>query len=709
MPLGKPGKAAHPRPVGQTREPGYRPCRYREAAGGGCRESHLSFPVGFNLFYRERWVCGDESRIIMKKYLIAAVIGSLSVCAYADDTTQYQLDDIVVTATRIPTPDTLAPYASEIHTRRDIEQSGATTLYDYLAQDTSVNVMPNYGNRDTPQIDMRGYGISNGYQNIVVTVDGRRLNNIDGMPQLLGSIPLADIDRIEITKGSGSVMFGDGATAGTIQIYTRNHTGASIEASLGNHGGRDLTATAGLQKEKLSLNASAQYSGLDGTSVPDPTGNTDSSSNRTWSGNLELRPVDHLKISLDGSSSRIDSRYSNYLTLDQFNANPAQLGTNNWAYPTNSFTHELLDSGQWGLGFTADLTSHLKLTAKHTNENLVSNNVTFDYEYNYDKTSNDLTLIYRNDHFDLTTGMQTFDGTRIGSSDSTSKKNTGWYVQSQYHLGDTTLSAGARTEKVDYCYTPTVGAALAADHNLYAWDFGVNQHLDDHLSLFANYDRAFQAPDIDRFFNFGTFNGFIVPAISHTLNLGLNQVTAANRLKLTLFHANLNHEIYYYDTGSFLTSYNTNLDKSHKYGLELQDTWKATDTLTASLNYAYTRAIIDQAEQNSAYDGKDLPGVPHNSVTLGLGWQATSASHLQLTQSWRSETYAADDFANDFTQKQAAYLSTDLAYRYTHGKFEYFATVENLFEHKNALWISDDVIYPVNFTRTWRLGMTAKF
>ena len=64
------------------------------------------------------------------------------------------LDAIIVTATRIPTADVLAPYASEVHTRSAIEASGATTLYEYLAQHSSVNVMPSSGNRFTPKLDI---------------------------------------------------------------------------------------------------------------------------------------------------------------------------------------------------------------------------------------------------------------------------------------------------------------------------------------------------------------------------------------------------------------------------------------------------------------------------------------------------------------------------------------------------------------------------
>jgi iron complex outermembrane receptor protein len=645
----------------------------------------------------------------MQRTTLAALIAGLfALPVQADDIPS--LEAIVVTATRMPMPDAAATYASEVHTRNMIEASGATTLYDYLARQTSVNVMPSYGNRDTPLLDMRGYGIGDGYQNIVVTLDGRRLNNIDGVPQLLGAIPLVDIDRIEITKGSGSVLFGDGATAGSIQIYTRPHAGASVEAGLGNHGGRDLTATAGLQKETVSLNASARYAGLDGYGDPDVTGQRDGSSNRTWRGSLELRPFDRLKFALDGSSSRIDTTYVGPFSLAEFNADPAQNGG-------NTYTRQLLNSDQWGVGLEAELSSAWKLTARHSREDKLSDFVTYSFDSRYDYRSDDLALQYRGGAFDLTAGVQAFDGTRSGTGDHTSKDNTAWYAQGQWRAGSTTFTAGARAEKVEYRYAPDSGAALNANHRLAAWDIGVNHRLDERLSLFANYDRAFQAPDIDRFFatDFSvsppvtSFNGFITPAVSHTLNVGLNHVSRGNRLKLTVFRANLDNEIYYYSSGPW-TGYNTNLDKTHKYGLELQDTWQATETLGASLNYAYSRAIIDRESQGGgAYDGKNLPGVPRHVVTLGLGWQAGPAAHLQVTHAWRGSAYAADDFANDFGQKQAAYQSTDLAFRYRHGDLEWSAGVDNLFEHKNGLWVQDDAIYPVSFTRNWRLGMKARF
>ena len=637
--------------------------------------------------------------------IAAAILAALSANVLANTQAQlpaaeFTLDEIVVTATRIPTPDISAPYASEVHTRRMIERSGANTLYDYLAQHSSVQVLPSYGNKFTPKIDMRGYGIGDGYQNIVVTVDGRRMNNIDMVGQLIGAIPLADIERIEVTKGSGSVMFGDGATAGSIQIVTRPHEGVSVQASAGNFGALAGTVTAGLKKEKVSLSASADTISTDGYSDADITGHKDASSNRTWRGGLELRPVDRLKLGLDLASTRINTRYPGAITQAEFNANPAQNSG-------NTYTPQIFNSDSWHARAGLELSKNWKLSASHGVENKRSEYLSSGWTSDYDYTADDLAVQYRGGDFDLTAGVQTFDGVRIGSTNRTRKDNTGWYAQGQYRLGKTTLSAGARTENVEYTYAPNSGSALKASHDLTAWDFGVNQQLDDRLSLFANVNRAFQAPDIDRFFDYGgTFNAFISPAKSSTFNLGINHVTAANRLKLTVFRAGLDNEIYY-NAGTYT---NTNLDKTHKYGIELQDTWRVSEAFTANLNYAWTRAIIDrEADGGGAYNGKDLPGVPEHGVSVGLAYRLSPAASLNLAHTWRSATWAAEDFDNNNTQKQAAYQSTDVAWRYRQKNLEWFASVENLFEQKNGLWISDDAIYPVNFTRNWRLGMKMAF
>lgn len=629
-----------------------------------------------------------------------AVLSTLPLFAYADTAANYTFEDVVVTATRTPTSDFAATYDSEVHTRAMITASGANTLVDYLSQQTSLNIMPAYGNKFTPLIDMRGYGLGNGYQNITVSLDGQRLNNIDMSAPLLGSIPLSSIERIEITPGSGSVIYGDGATAGSIQIYTRPHQGVSVATTAGNHGQLTGTVTAGLAKDNFSISASSDYQRSDGTSNPDVTGQRDASTLNTQRGQLKFRPINDLWLSLDGSTSRIDTRYVGPLTLAQFQSDPAQNGG-------NTYTHQRFDSDQWRLGAAWDISSTLKLTASHNQEDKLSDYVTYAFKANYDYATDDAALIYHNNRVKLTTGVQRFDGTRTSTSDRTSKYNSGYFAQGEYRFDQLSLSLGARRETVEYNYAPTTGATLNSSQMLNAWDMGANYRFNRQTSLFTNYNQAFQAPDIDRFFNWGgTFNAFISPAKVKTITVGINHLEGAHKLKIAIFRADLKNEIYY----NALTYTNTNIDQSHKYGAELQDSWRMTSQLSLNTRYTYTRAIIDQENDGAGtYNGKDLPGVPTHGINLGVNYSWTDRSTLNLTHMWRSSAYAAEDFANNFTQKQAALQSTNLAYNYRYKNYEASVAIDNIFEHSNGLWIRDDTIYPVNFTRNYRVGLKASF
>ncbi|HEU4709132.1 MAG TPA: TonB-dependent receptor plug domain-containing protein, partial [Methylophilaceae bacterium] len=208
----------------------------------------------------------------MKKTVFAALLPAIFANTAFSAEPDTQTKEVLVTANRFERKDTETTYASEIHTAAEIEASGSESLYDFLLQHSSVNVLPSAGNRATPLLDMRGYGAEGGFQNIVITVDGQRLNNIDLSSQLIGAIPLSNIDRIEITKGSGSVLYGDGAVAGTIQIHTKSRTGVTVRGSAGNYGSLSGYASAGIAEEYFDLSASLAHDSNDGYGKKDMTG-----------------------------------------------------------------------------------------------------------------------------------------------------------------------------------------------------------------------------------------------------------------------------------------------------------------------------------------------------------------------------------------------------------------------------------------------------
>ena len=649
------------------------------------------------------------ARVVMFSSSALAVALTAAFPALAQATaTPATLTPVIVTANGIPTRDSDATYASEVHDRKSIDASGAASLYDYLAKNTSLNVLPGFGNKNAPSLDMRGYGIESGYQNLVVVVDGYRLNNIDMSSAYIGGIPLDAVETIEISKGSGSVAFGDGAMSGVIQIRTRARTGLSFSAATGSRGAQDLNVSAGLSREFFDLSLSANNSKQASLSSPDPSGHRDGSNNRAERADLTLKPVSGLKLFLGGSNANVDTRYSNSLTPAQFSADPGQSDGKN-------YTHQTYISNQWRAGAEYEIVKGLTARYMHNAEDKQS---TFQrdelsrYDSNY--TSDDLSLAYKSTKFDLIGGIQRFDGTRwsapipayFQAASTSTKDNTSLYLQGVYRVGALSLSAGARREKVEYSYVPDAGAQLSGEHKLNAWDLGVNYRFNEQWSGFANLNQAFQAPDIERFFTWmGTFNGFIEPAKSKNFTVGANHDTSTNRLRIATFYSKLKNEIYY-DPG---LGENSNVDKSHKYGLEISDRWQAFDKLSLFASYTYTRAIIDEeAAGGDSFNGKEVPGVPRHGVTLGATYQAWAGGTVNLNHAWRDSSYAISNFQNDSAGRQSIYSSTSLSLRHRWKNIEGFVGIDNLFDQRNGMWTyysSTSGVYPVDFRRTARVGI----
>ena len=645
----------------------------------------------------------------LTRLALAVLALPLTQQAIAKTEIRSELPTTVITGNRLAQEDFVAPYASEIHNYEDIKQSGAISLYDYLGRFSSVNVMPSYGNTHAQLLDMRGYGIENGYQNIVVTLNGRRLNNIDGTPQLLSSLPVASIERIEIIKGSGSVAHGDGAMAGVINIVTRDMHGVDLTLTGGNHGYGQGSIAAGVHQDLFAIQVTADKNQTDGPHKKASNGKRADSDAENLSADLKIFPLDGLELRLGKDRSRINTKYAAPISKQEFNKKvKLNKGVN-----TQEFK---VDTNRFGVSYAVN--EMLSFNIDHAIEKKESEFILPGSKPSkYDYRSTDASTQLNFDQLTLIAGTQLFDGERKGFGNKTTKDNKAAYLQGQYSLDKTLFSAGIRREKVEYDYMDA-GVRLKDDHKLNAWDLGLNHQYNEQLSIFANISQSFQAPDIQRFFTFSNigapiFNDFIKPAKSKNLDLGLNHITDSNRLQITAFYSRLRNEIYYYVApGGFLDpeTKSTNIDKSRKYGLEVQDRYQFNEQLQGRLNYAWTVAKIDREnEGNGKYNGKKLPGVSPHSITAGIDYKVVPNGTVTLTQNWRSRTYAMNDFENNFKQKQKAFNTTDLGYSHNIKQFTLFAQVNNLFNKKNGLWVQDDAIYPVNFTRTWYAGVKASF
>ena len=159
--------------------------------------------------------------------ILAVLFASLSLA---------QDDAVVITATRFPDAKRDLPVGVTIITADDMRKSASSNLAEILAQFGLVNIRDNSGTPNQ-QVDLRGFGIT-GDQNTLLMVDGIRLSENELSAAQLSTIPLQTIERIEIVRGSGAVLYGSGATGGTINVITRRaEPGKATGYGVGRAGG----------------------------------------------------------------------------------------------------------------------------------------------------------------------------------------------------------------------------------------------------------------------------------------------------------------------------------------------------------------------------------------------------------------------------------------------------------------------------------------
>ena len=613
------------------------------------------------------------------------------------------LKPLTITSTAITTNELKSTDSVEVYTAHDIEKAHVQNVYEFLNSQTSVSTMPSYGNPFSQKLDMHGYGIGDGYQNIIITVDGRKINNIDMVAPLLNAIAPSSIERIEIIKSSGIVTAGDGANAGVINITTKKNNDKEVTLYSGTYGTASGSFYLGHSDEKISVSASGEALKNSGIRHVDTQGNKDENKLSTGTFNLAYTPLKELELRLGASFARTDVVYTSSLTQENYHDDPTQKG----AYSS----HQLYDTDAMSAGVSYFIDETLSLNVDTNHEKKKSDYVpSWSGPSYYDYKGAKISLDYVSQSLSFSLGYNGFYGERVQSDTLFKKENNAAFIMSELYLDSATIKAGYRYETVDYDFA---NQGLKTSNTLHGAELGYNYMLDKEQSVFANYAHSYQAPDIDRFFAFDAstytsyFSGSLSPMEANNYTLGYNNIQKDNKFKVSVYYIDLKNEIYYLsDYSGPRTSINTNIDKSHKYGLDVYDKYILSDMWNVALNYNFVQAIIDEEKD---YSGNFLPGVSNHNAKATLSYLPNPHATFALTQIYKSEAYAADDFNNNFSQKQDAYMSTDLAATYAKNNWEIFAKVSNLFNQKNALWVRDDAIYPVNFTTTAMAGVKLKY
>lgn len=650
----------------------------------------------------------------MKSLLsLAACAVWLPVLASASET-PIVAPETVVTATRFVQPIADQPANITVITAEQIAAGSATTLPELLAREAGVYARDLYGNGGAnATVDMRGFGATGG-QNTLVLLDGRRINDIDLSGVEWGVIPLAAIERIEIVRGSGAVLYGAGAVGGVVNIITRSPAAArrALDAQLraGSLDTRQLQVTGSLSGERAGLTLGGSAFGSGGYRQNNELSSYAAYLDARWFGDLgtlSLKAgVDDLDLELPGarlvdSGAGIDemeddrrgtSTPLDYATRDAWRAaleweqrvGRADLNVG-LGYRRKQQT-SYFDFGGFpdyrdvALGVWA-FTPRVRVPLWGERAALVAGVDWYRWDYGVDISNAEANI-----------------GQPINRVDAEQDNRAAYLQLTVRAAARTSITAGFRHEQQKMQardrYDPLAPGAFfgsaAPDgdqrESEQAWELALRQGLTPSLSMFARAGRAFRFATVDEIYEFSpSFTRefqFLAPQTSVGYDLGLEYRRAAALARATLFQLDVDDEIHLdaYHSGIG----NTNLPPTRRRGVELEGRWQALPSLALSGAYTYTDARFrdgDLPAFGASVDvaGNRVPLVPRHLVNLQAAWRFASAWSLTAAAQYVSSQYMDNDEPNSGT-RIPGYLTADLRLDYRAGRWTLTGALNNVFD-----------------------------
>lgn len=178
------------------------------------------------------------------------------------------LAQTTTTASKTEEKTSEAASVMQVVDRREIMAFGGNTLGDVLNRLTNFYLAsPTHLFNNTTS--MRGDLTRNYSSHVLLLLNGRpfRESLFGGVDMaFVNAVAIEDIERIEIIRGAGSVLYGSGAFTGVINVIIQNtkETETTLSMRAGAGGTRGIVFTQGYNKENFTLHASARYYGQQG-------------------------------------------------------------------------------------------------------------------------------------------------------------------------------------------------------------------------------------------------------------------------------------------------------------------------------------------------------------------------------------------------------------------------------------------------------------
>ncbi|MCM1505354.1 MAG: TonB-dependent receptor [Muribaculum sp.] len=206
--------------------------------------------------------------------IISLAVSSTSINGQETADSVLQIHEVVVTGTNSPVQKNLLPYTVSVVGRERLESTGETQVLSAIS-----GMVPSLF---VTERSIFGFGVSNGGSGHIKLrgVGGDRasavLLMVDGQPQFAGlySHQISDfydkeyVERVEVLRGPGSVLYGSNAMAGTINVIIKNPHEDGVRTTISSQYGSYNTWLSSLTNAtrfgKFSSLTSASYNRTDG-------------------------------------------------------------------------------------------------------------------------------------------------------------------------------------------------------------------------------------------------------------------------------------------------------------------------------------------------------------------------------------------------------------------------------------------------------------
>jgi outer membrane receptor protein involved in Fe transport len=625
----------------------------------------------------------------------------------------------VVTATRIEERIKNIPRNVTVITSEDIEQAPSSNIVDLLAREAGINPRNFFGHDKQAGIDMRGMG-DTFVSNVIVMVDGVKLNPPDMAGPDLSSIPLDQIERIEIVRGAGSVLYGDGAVGGVINIITKKgekEPEACLYASYGSYDMFDGRTSYRGQIKKLRFSLNADYY--------DSEGYRDNGYLRKKDAGVHLAYdlLDSLTFTLASAYHEDDFGLPGGVAREDVDSRDRRTKTDR----PNDFGETTDRRYVGGLEIDLEEWGHIK-----TNRGYRFRDNSFIMGYNplitredqtdsIDEDTKSFTLSYNAPHeiaglehrFQCGLDHHQTEYVREELSRNQRKnsktESIGLFVTNDWSLTEDVIV------RLGYRYNDYEGRfrtdQLALFGNVKRWvngevstrpwsnnayDVGVVYALSPETSFFASYATSFRIPNVDEF---ARAEDELTPQDGTHIDIGgRHHLKGAMEFAVTLFKIEMEDEIFFDED----LQLNRNFDeKTTRQGVEADVKVYPTDFLYLWGNYTYLEAKFEKKETC-------VPLVPRHKATFGLEWQILEPLVFSCTGTYVGSRFDGNDQDNNRFEKLDSYLVFDGKLTYECQGVKLFAGVNNIFDEMYSTVAYSETYYPMP-TRNFYGGMEWRF